>query len=227
MSVSVHSLPASIRQNDEMLRIVLVQTEQMDSRLAEILWECYSRGFYKAFGFRNVSEYLRERWAGTDMEQAASLKARSVMRLIREYRIAREIPLFRENFDRIGRSNRRLIAQILTVENAAEWIEAAQTLSVKALENRIKNRPEGQAVAQQRLYMSIQPHTREIWERAKAAVRRTVEADGDDPALMTDALCLEMICADFLSAFGENTELLSGAESGTESSDVVSRGDTE
>ena len=50
------------------------------------------------------------------------------MRLIREYRISREIPLFRENFDRISRSNRRLIAQILTVENADEWIEAAQTM---------------------------------------------------------------------------------------------------
>ena len=54
MSTMCQRLPPSIRQNDEILRIVLVQTEQMDSRLAEILWECYSRGFYKAFGFRNV-----------------------------------------------------------------------------------------------------------------------------------------------------------------------------
>jgi hypothetical protein len=209
MALNPNNLPAPIRTNDEMLRIVLVQTEQMDSRLAEVLWECYSRGYYKAFGFRSVSEYLRERWAGTDMEQAASLKSRSVLRLIREYRIAREIPLFRQNFDAISRSNRRLIAQILTVDNAAEWIEAAQTLTTKALEARLKNRPEVQREYRQRLYMSIYPQTREIWERAKAAARRVVEEDGGDPALLTDALCLEMICADFLSAFGEQVELLS------------------
>lgn len=198
------SLPAPIRGNDEQISAALALSDQSDSRLAEALWENFQRGYYRVFGYRSLAEYMKNRFIGTDMSGIAEIKARSIQRLIREYRVAREIPLFRANFDAIGRSNRRLIAQILTPENAETWITAALQLTARELEQRIRDLPPDaaeQAQRRQRLSMSIYPETRAVWERAKAAARLAIEAEGGDPGQLTDALCLEFVCNEFLATY--------------------------
>jgi hypothetical protein len=205
------SLPAPIRKNDELIAASLMQADLTDSKLAAALWENYSKSYYRACGFRSVAEYMRERWAGTDIGRMATMKSRSVQRLIREYRLAQEIPLFKVNFDLISRSNRRLLAQVITPDNAEEWVKAAVTMSLAEFEAKVHGLPDDATEERktQRLYLSIYPETRAVWERAKTAARKAVADEGGDPENLTDALCLEMVCIEFLATYEAQVPLLS------------------
>lgn len=196
------TLPAQIRANDEQISAALRVSEMSDSRLAAALAECWVKKYYRVFGYKDITTYMRERWSGTAYGGTAALRARSVQRLIREYRLAQEIPLFKANFDQITRTNRRLLAQVITRENAEEWVKAAVELDAAELERKIHNQPAPpQGPKGQRLYLSIFPETRALWERAKAAARKEVAKAGRDPDQLLDALVLEMVCAEFLATY--------------------------
>lgn len=172
-----------------------------DSELAAALWENYSNGYHRLFGFKSVPEYLRERFSGQDIEAEARGNARGFQRLIREYRLAMEIPEFRAAFDLISRSNRRLIAQVITLENAAEWVERGKSMTYRELEALVAKRetPKPDQVTMRRL--AFYPGQLEIYERA-LEVAGTLIMQGGGSAETADAERLEMVCQEFLGTYG-------------------------
>jgi hypothetical protein len=61
-------------ENDAAIATALTAKSESDYKLAEALFENYKRGYYRLQGFRSVAEYLRERWRGTEQDQAARLE---------------------------------------------------------------------------------------------------------------------------------------------------------
>jgi hypothetical protein len=121
------------------------------------------------------------------------MHARGFQRLIREFKLAQEIPAFREAFDSITRSNRRLIAQVITRDNAVEWIAHARTLNYRELEDLIvkndKKKPSDIVTKRLRLH----PDQLEILERAIEIARRLVEPSNDYEGPMIELICMEFV----------------------------------
>ena len=122
---------------DQGIAELLARKAEGDYVLAELLFAFWKNQGYRLLGFRSIAMYLRERFRGQEQDHAARMHSRGFQRLIREFRLAQEIPLFREAFDSISRSNRRLIAQVITKDNAAEWIANAKNLNYRELEELI------------------------------------------------------------------------------------------
>lgn len=189
-------------QNDEQISKALLAKVEGDYLLAQALFENYTNGYYRLHGFRSVPEYLRERFKDQEQDSAARMHARSFQRLIREYKLAREIPEFREAFDLISRSNRRLIAQVITPENAIDWIEKAKKLKYRELEELISSTPgvekdEITAIRRLRLY----PGQLAVFEQAIELAGKLLEAEGS-PAKGPEGQRVELIAAEFISTYG-------------------------
>ena len=131
-----------------------------------------------------MSEFLREHFRGKEQDSSARLHARAFQRLIREYKIAQEIPAFREAFNKISWSNRRRIAQVITPENAEQLIEKqliekALTLTYRDLELLITDTPaEAKAETMVTKRLRLYPGQAELLDRALATASRLIEAEG-------------------------------------------------
>lgn len=185
---------------DKAIADVLAQHVRGDYVLASTLFAFWKNQGYRLMGFRSVSEYLRERFRGQEQDSAARMHARGFQRLIREFKLAQEIPAFREAFDGISRSNRRLIAQVLTKDNADAWIAKAKTLNYRELEELIVKLPadkknDGVTTKKLRLY----PDQLEILERA-ISIGRTVVAD--DPR-GPEGPMIELMCQEFIATYSQ------------------------
>lgn len=194
-------MPATAEELDAGISELLARKVDGDYELASKLFEFWKNQSYRLMGYRSVAEYLRERWKGQAQDEAARMHARGFQRLIREYRLAVEIPLFRAAFDLISRSNRRLIAQVITPENAEQWIAQAKTLTYRELEELLNKVPEdkkndGLVWKKLRLY----PGQVELLERALVTAGRVIEGDGADPKGAESAR-LELVCQEFLATY--------------------------
>jgi hypothetical protein len=192
---------ATAEELDKGIADLLAQKVQGDYLLASTLFAFWKNQGYRLMGYRSVAEYLRERFRGQEQDHAARMHARGFQRLIREFKLAQEIPAFREAFDSISRSNRRLIAQVITKDNAEIWIAHAKTLNYRELEEKIVTLPaekknDGVVTKRLRLY----PDQLEILDRAFDIARGLVEADGKDPNGPEGPL-VEMIVQEFLSTY--------------------------
>lgn len=199
-------------QNELAISQALLAKVESDYVLAEALFENYINGYYRLLGYRSVPEFLREHFRDKEQDRTARLHARAFQRLIREYRLTREIPAFRAVFDKISRSNRRLIAQVLTPENAAEWIERALTLTYRDLEELTKttpahSKPEELVTKRFKLY----PGQLELLERALAAAAKLIEGEGADPH-GPDGPKMELLCQEFIATYGDGFKPFTACE---------------
>ena len=195
----IDSLPENVQLNDEAIARALVYSERSDSLLAENLFTCWKNGYYRLIGFRSIEEYLTKRWVGTDREWIGQVKASTVQRLIREYKLAVEIPELKAEFDNISRSNRFMICSVITKNNAKEWIEAAKTLSSKALAKKIKGlSDEEQPNKPVRMLFFVMPDQKAVIQQALDLAGKLIEQEGGDPNGKL-GIKLELISADFIS----------------------------
>jgi hypothetical protein len=196
------ALPPAVRENHDQVVAALRSKESGDSALARALWENARQGFYRVHGFRSVQEYLRERFVGTELGLIAQGCARGVQRLIKEYKLAAEISVFREAFDKISRSNRRLIAQVLTPENAAEWVRRALELTSGELEELIVVRkvPKNDQLVEKRF--KLYPGQLGLVEMALLRAGALLAEDGLDPQ-GAESGRLEMLAQEFLATYEE------------------------
>lgn len=200
------SVSTSAQDNDQVVTLQLAAREQSDAVLGQALYECWRRGYYRMLGFRSVTEYLNQHFRSNPAADAVARPlARRFQRLIREYKLAAEIPLFLEYFDRIQPSNRRLVAPILTRDNAAEWIPKSIALTARDLELAIQAatakktvHPDERAVKTLRLFAG----QLELLEKAFAAARRMAEADGKDPLGIPEGDLLEEVVSEYLATYG-------------------------
>jgi len=184
---------------DQGIAELLARKAEGDYVLAELLFAFWKNQGYRLLGFRSIAMYLRERFRGQEQDHAARMHSRGFQRLIREFRLAQEIPLFREAFDSISRSNRRLIAQVITKDNAAEWIANAKNLNYRELEELIvklssEKKNDGVTFKKLRLY----PDQLEILERA-IGIARTLVDDSNG----FDGPMIELIVQEFLSTYNQ------------------------
>lgn len=188
-------------ENDAAISGALAAKSDSDYTLAAALFENYRNQYYRLSGYRSVAEYLRERFKGSEQDAAARLHARSFQRLIREFKLTLEIPKFREAFDQIPRSNRRLIAQVLTPENAEEWIQRAKVMTYRELEDLIAEKAHGPGMGMVLKRLKFFPDQWDIFSRALATAGRLMEAEGRDPAEVSDGSRLEMVCMEFIGTY--------------------------
>ncbi len=195
------SVPVGAAANEEAIKQSLAVRDQSDSALARVLFDSQKYSYYRLFGFRSLQEYLRERFRGTELDGVARLHARGVQRLIREYKLALEIPAFAAAFDKISRSNRRLIAQVITLETAEDWILKALTLNTRELEALVtKKESKSPSVIRKRLFLT--PEQNELVERALEIAGRLLAEDGQDP-LSSEGGRFTTICQEFIATYGE------------------------
>lgn len=188
-------------ENDSAISGALAAKSDSDYTLAAALFENYRNQYYRLSGYRSVSEYLRERFKGSEQDAAARLHARSFQRLIREFKLTLEIPKFREAFDLIPRSNRRLIAQVITPENAEEWIQRAKAMTYRELEDLIAQKEHGPGMGMVVKRLKFFPDQWEIFSRALATAGKLMEAEGRDPNEISDGVRVEMICQEFIGTY--------------------------
>jgi len=190
---------ATAEDLDRGISELLTRKVEGDYALAEMLFAFWKNQSYRLMGYSSIASYLRERWRGQEQDEAARMHARGFQRLIREFKLAQEIPAFREAFDSITRSNRRLIAQVITRDNAVEWIAHARTLNYRELEDLIvkndKKKPSDIVTKRLRLH----PDQLEILERAIEIARGLVEPSNDYEGPM-----VELIVQEFLSTYTQS-----------------------
>lgn len=197
------SIPQAAKENDRTISEALKSKAETDSVLAGALFDSYKNGHFKAWGYRSLQEYLRERFSGEEYDRLARMHARSVSRLIREYRLAMEIPAFKEAFDLIPRSKRRLLAQVITPENAGEWIQKAEKLTYRQLESLVitveeAKRPEDKPSVKR---LILQPDLRKLYDEAMQVASLLIKSDSGDP-VVAECARLEMILSEFIGTYG-------------------------
>lgn len=189
-------------QNVEAIAKALLAKVESDYQLAESLFENYVNGYFRLQGYRSVPEFLREHFKDQEQDRTARLHARSFQRLIREYKLTKEIPAFKAAFDRISRSNRRLIAQVITAENAPDWIEKALALTYRELEDLITAAPaDAKAEVMVTKRLRLYPGQLELLERAFAVAGKLIEVEGADPN-GPEGPKLDLICQEFIGTYG-------------------------
>lgn len=198
---------ATAEELDKGIADLLAQKVQGDYLLASTLFAFHVNQGYRLMGYRSVAEYLRERFRGEEQDHAARMHARGFQRLIREFKLAQEIPAFKAAFDSISRSNRRLIAQVITKDNAEIWIAHAKTLNYRELEEKIVTLPsekknDGVVTKKLRMYAD----QLELLNRAFAIARELVEEEGKDPRGPEGPL-VEMIVQEFLSTYATDESI--------------------
>jgi hypothetical protein len=195
-------MTATAEQVDQEISEALTAKSESDYKLAGALFEMWRNGYHRALGYRSVSAYMLERWRDTEQDHAARMHARGFQRLIREFKLAREIPVFREAFDKISRSNRRLLAQVITPENAAEWVAKGKTLTYRELESLIAGLPVDKKVNEVTVKrFSLYPGQLELLERALAVAGKLIGEDGGDTKGAESAQ-LELLCQEFVATYG-------------------------
>lgn len=189
-------------ENEEAISRALSVKTETDYALAEALFLNYTNGYYRLHGYRSVPEFLREHFKGKEQDDAGRMHARGFQRLIREFKLAKEIPAFKAAFDQISRSNRRLIAQVITLENAADWIERALTLTYRELEDLITAAPtEAKAETMVTKRLRLYPGQLEVLERALASARGMLEQEGRDPREVGEGVLVEILCQEFIGTY--------------------------
>jgi len=192
---------ASPEENDAAIATALLAKTDSDYHLASALFENHKNGYYRLRGYRSTAEYLRERFKGQEQDSAARVHARSFQRLIREFKLALEIPKFREAFDQIPRSNRRLIAQVITPDNAEEWIARGRTMTYRELEELIMKRVDGPAAGMVTKRLRFFPDQWEIYQRAIESAKKILEGEGRAPEDLAEGLLVEMVCQEFIGTY--------------------------
>jgi hypothetical protein len=187
-------------ENEQAISRALLAKSESDYVLAEALFLNYKHGYFRLHGYRSVSEFLREHFRDKEQDQAARLHARSFQRLIREFKLAQEIPKFREAFDQIPRSNRRLIAQVITPENAEEWVARGRTMTYRELEELITKRPGGPTAGMVTKRLRFFPDQWDVFARAMEAAKKLLERDGSDPEV-AEGIKLELVCMEFIGTY--------------------------
>lgn len=189
---------ATAEQLDKDIADLLVKNVEGDYVLAERLFAFWSNQGYRLMGYRSLAGYLRERFRGQEQDAAARMHARGFQRLIREFKLAQEIPAFRDAFDAISRSNRRVLAQVITKDNAEIWIAHAKTLNYRELEALVNEqrgkKPSDLIVKKLRMH----PDQHEILERAIDIARDLVQDTTGYEGPMIELLCME-----FLSTYSQ------------------------
>ncbi len=194
-------LDASVKDNDAAIAQAMGYADRSDMRLAEALFTCWKGRYFSKMGYHSIEEYVMKRWEGTPQAFIASMKASTIYRLIREYKVALEVPLFREEFDTIPRSNRQLIAQILTYANARTWIDLAKTLKYKVLKARINGLPiTDKPNALCRLVFTVTAAQKAVIDEALQQAGRLMELN--DPLRKMMGARLEMLAAEFVATYG-------------------------
>ena len=141
-----------------------------------------------------------ERWRGTENDWIANVKASNIYRLIQEYKVAQEIPLFKAEFDKIPRSNRHLICQILSFANAETWIERAKTLKYKALKALINGLPDEERPNEmRRMVFSVTVAQKAVIDQALGMAGKLMELEAAEGKFGSK---LEMLAAEFIATYG-------------------------
>lgn len=175
---------------------LLARKTEGDYALAEMLFAFWKNQAYRLMGYSSLASYLRERFRGQEQDAAARMHARGFQRLIREFKLAQEIPLFRDAFDSISRSNRRLIAQVLTKDNAEIWIAHAKTLNYRELEALLAKATDKTPSDVVFKRLRLHADQLEIFERAIEIARTLV-----DDTTGYDGPMVEVIVQEFLSTY--------------------------
>lgn len=205
--MSLDNAPAPAQANEALIRDGITAQDRSDSVLASALYECWSYQYYRAHGFRSIDEYLKEKLGVTGVH------VRVLQRLVRERRLAKSIPVFEANFDKINRSRRRILAMILSPddqEGAKKWVELALKLTSRQLEAAVKaaldgGDTEGLAPSDDkpiRKVLMLFPGQRKVFDEAMDVAGRLMAEDGRDPnAAGAEGMKVEMLAAEFLATY--------------------------
>lgn len=156
--------------------------------LALFAYEADKNEFYKKWGYSEFEEYA---------EKELHMKYRKLKYFIKIGKKVSDLNLPKEKLEQLGWSKVSAITAVLKNENAEEWIEKAETMSVRELVEAVK-------VTKQNDPNTPVPKITTITLKLTEAIAGTILDAIETAKKLTEsdnqALALEMICSDWLEA---------------------------
>jgi len=175
----------SIAELDERLERSVEENERSERLICEDLFEMRKRRGYEKFGFASIFDYAAERFGFSARKTRYLLGLAFSLQKLPELRAA-----LAEG--RLGWSKATKIAQVASPQDEVRWLDSALSLSVRELEQRIR---EGMGRDGARIQMWLSEDQNTVLENAFEVCRRLSGAQ------LEPGQCLELIAGEFLATY--------------------------
>jgi hypothetical protein len=183
-NVSLQEL--SVAELDLRLEEAVRENDRSEQLLCEYLAEMRDRRGHESFGFINIWDYAAERFGFSERKTRYFLGLGAKLK---------RLPKIREALaqGRIGWSKASKVATVATAEDEAMWLDSALSLSVRALDRKLREDTDDIGV---KLRVWLSRGQEVVWENPVEVCRRLAGEDLDE------SRCLELIAGEFLATYG-------------------------
>jgi hypothetical protein len=175
----------SIAELDERLEKSVEENERSERLICEDLFEMRKRRGHEKFGFASIFDYAAERFGFSARKTRYLLGLAFSLQKLPELRAALAD-------GRLGWSKATKIAQVATPQDEVRWLDSALSLSVRELEQKIRE-DMGRDGARIQMWLSEDQNT--VLENAFEVCRRLSGAQ------LEPGQCLDLICGEFLATY--------------------------
>lgn len=175
----------SVAELDLRLEQAVRENERSEQLLCEYLVEMRDRRGHEQFGFVNIWDYAAERFGFCERKTRYMLGLGTKLK---------RLPKIREALasGKLGWSKAAKVAAVATSEDEAMWLDSALSLSVRALERKIREDMDDVGV---KLRVWLSRDQAAVWENAVEVCRRLAGENTDV------GRCLELIAGEFLATY--------------------------
>ena len=175
----------SVAELDERLERSVEENERSERLICEDLFEMRKRRGHEQFGFASIFDYAAERFGFSARKTCYLLGLAFSLQKLPELRAALAD-------GRLGWSKATKIAQVATPQDEVRWLDSALSLSVRELEQKIRE-DMGRDGARIQMWLSEGQNT--VLENAFEVCRRLSGAQ------LEPGQCLDLICGEFLATY--------------------------
>lgn len=191
VGVSTKAAPREQVVRDSILeKYKQIETGYVD--LAQLMSEAYHREYYMKWGFKDFREFC---------DAELGMHYRKALYLVDIWDKVKSLNLSRAKVEKLGWTKMKDIAQVVTAENAAEWMEKAVKMTSRELNEAVKvSRSPDRAAG------GTVPHITTMNLKMSEAETRVIMEAIEEAKKLTNSdntvVAVEMICQDWLESKG-------------------------
>lgn len=168
----------------------LIETGYVD--LAQLMSEAYHREYYTKWGFKDFREFC---------DSELGMQYRKALYLVDIWDKVKSLNLSRAKVEKLGWTKMKDIAQVVTADNAKEWMDKAEKMTSRELQEAVKV-----SRSPDRTAGGVVPHITTMSLKMSEAETRVIMEALEEAKKLTNSdssvVALEMICQDWLESKG-------------------------
>jgi hypothetical protein len=191
VGVSTKQAPREVTVREGILeKYKQIETGYID--LAQLMSEAYHREYHLKWGFKDFREFC---------DSELGMHYRKALYLVDIWDKVKTLNLSRAKVEKLGWTKMKDIAQVVTAENAKEWMDKAEKMTTREVSEAVKV-----SRSPDRTATGTVPHITTMTLKMSEAETRVVMEAVEEAKKMTQSdntvVALEMICQDWLEAKG-------------------------